>query len=209
MVDEPNGDGRPPKRRERQDALDNRQSIIEAAQTLFAERGVDAVSMFEIGRAAGVGQGTLYRHFEHKGALCRALLREDVEAFRSRLDGLLDGPEAPRTAVDRLDLLLVEKIALTDAHLPLFAAIDESAAGQRRTEMYRGPLAGWLRERLVRLLEEASAAGELPPVDADFVASAILAVTSPSTVRHLRIDRGYSVDRIVAGTRGLFTGTRT
>jgi hypothetical protein len=66
---------------ERRDAAGSRRKILGAAPRLFKSRGVDAVSMHEVGRAAGVGQGTLYRRFEHKGVLCSALLAEQIEDF--------------------------------------------------------------------------------------------------------------------------------
>src|SRR4028119_2393377 len=68
-------------RKMRGDAVENRRRILEAAREAFAEGGVDGTSMHRIGQAAGVGQGTLYRHFEHKGALCSALLSEEIVAF--------------------------------------------------------------------------------------------------------------------------------
>ena len=51
----------------RRDALGNRRRILEVARRAFADGGVDGTSMHRIGRLAGVGQGTLYRHFGHKG----------------------------------------------------------------------------------------------------------------------------------------------
>ncbi|HZG64870.1 MAG TPA: helix-turn-helix domain-containing protein, partial [Rubrobacteraceae bacterium] len=63
---------------ERRDAAESRRRVLDTARELFEERGVDSVSMHEIGRAAGVGQGTLYRRYEHKGALCSALLFEST-----------------------------------------------------------------------------------------------------------------------------------
>jgi AcrR family transcriptional regulator len=68
-------------REERRDAAGSRRKILGAARRLFKSRGVDHVSMHEVGRAAGAGQGTLYRRFEHKGALCSALLAEQIEYF--------------------------------------------------------------------------------------------------------------------------------
>ena len=209
-MDERPGKERKPRRRERQDSLENRSLIVEAAKRIFAEQGIDGTSMCEIGRAAGVGQWTLYRHFAHKGALCRALVREDIEAFKSRLTTLLDGPDAPASAIARLDALIVEKVRLTETHLSMFAAIDESAAGPRRTDMFRMPFVTWLHDRIVPLLAEAVERGEIAPLDAEFTAGAILAVTSPALFYHQRRDRGYSLERIVAGTRALFTtGNRT
>jgi AcrR family transcriptional regulator len=70
------------QKRERSDAARSREKVMDAARRLFGERGVDTVSMHEIGREAGVGQGTLYRRFEHKGALCSALLGEKIEDFQ-------------------------------------------------------------------------------------------------------------------------------
>ncbi len=68
---------------ERRDAAEARRRILSVARQLFAERGVTEVSMHRIGRVAGVGQGTLYRHFEHKGALCSALLAEEIGELSS------------------------------------------------------------------------------------------------------------------------------
>lgn len=61
------------------------------ARGLFEEHGVEMISMHGVARAAGVGQGTLYRRFEHKGALCAELLYESTrrfsEDFRARAAG--------------------------------------------------------------------------------------------------------------------------
>ena len=64
----------------RADAERNRQRILAAATTLFAERGID-VSMEEIAGAAGVGVGTLYRRFADREALIDALFEEKIAAI--------------------------------------------------------------------------------------------------------------------------------
>lgn len=199
---EPTRADRPP-RRERRDSLENRALLLAVAKRLFAEQGVDATSMGEVGRTAGLGKGTLYRHFAHKGALCQALIAEDISAFEDRVSLLLSGPDAPASPAARLQLLIVGKIELTERHLPMFAAIDEAAAGPRRTEMFRGPFQVWLRARLVRLLDEAMASGEIAPRDAEFMADTILAVTSAAQLYHQRRRLNYGLDRIMAGVRAL------
>ncbi|MCD0447022.1 TetR/AcrR family transcriptional regulator [Glycomyces sp. A-F 0318] len=60
-------------RAERADAQRNRQKVLETADRLFAERGT-AVSLGEIATAAGVGAGTVYRHFPTKDALLATVL---------------------------------------------------------------------------------------------------------------------------------------
>src|SRR3954453_10780945 len=61
-------------RSERRDSIENRQRILATARRLFAEQGADETSMNQLAQAAGVGPGTLYRHFAHKGVLYAALL---------------------------------------------------------------------------------------------------------------------------------------
>ncbi len=63
----------------RADARRNRERILVAAREVFAEAGRD-VQMPEVARAAGVGVGTLYRHFPAKEDLVRALVRDKVQA---------------------------------------------------------------------------------------------------------------------------------
>lgn len=61
----------------RRDALRNRQRLLEAADAMFREHGVD-VSVGEIAAAAGVGRGTLFRNFANKDALIVAVLAERI-----------------------------------------------------------------------------------------------------------------------------------
>ena len=76
-------------RHERRDAAEHRQRILEVAQRLFAEHGVDAVSMHQIAMEAGIGQGTLYRRYRHKGELCVDLMHEQHEQFMEEIVTLL------------------------------------------------------------------------------------------------------------------------
>jgi AcrR family transcriptional regulator len=72
-------------RPQRADARRNRERLLEAASVAFGERGTDA-SLEEIARSAGVGIGTLYRHFPTRDALM-------AEVFRRNVDELCDGAD--------------------------------------------------------------------------------------------------------------------
>jgi AcrR family transcriptional regulator len=87
-----------PERRIRADARRNAARVLEAAREVFAEMGSDA-SLEEIARRAGVGIGTLYRHFPTRGALVEAVFRDMVDASSSRGEQLL-------TADDPTDALV-------------------------------------------------------------------------------------------------------
>ena len=83
----------PPDRPLRSDAERNRRRILEAAEEVFAERGLD-VSLDDIAAAAGVGVGTVYRRFPDKDALIDALFEDKIgelaEVARKALD--IDDP---------------------------------------------------------------------------------------------------------------------
>ena len=75
----------------RADARRNVERLLAAAKETFLERGADA-PLEEIARRAGVGIGTLYRHFPTREALLEALLRDSFEALRAEADRLLTSP---------------------------------------------------------------------------------------------------------------------
>jgi AcrR family transcriptional regulator len=84
-------------RAERSDALANRQRILEAAREVFARRGLDA-EIREIAERAGVGIGTLYRHFESREGLVAALVHQAGEDMLRRMQTVV-GSEEPRAAL--------------------------------------------------------------------------------------------------------------
>ena len=71
----------------RADARRNRDRLIEVAARLFAEHGVEA-SLEEIARRAGVGIGTLYRHFPTREHLVEVVYQREVEALCAAADEL-------------------------------------------------------------------------------------------------------------------------
>src|SRR5260370_41542128 len=82
----------------RADARRNYERLLAAALAAFAERGADDVSLEEIARRAGVGIGTLYRHFPTRPALLEAVYRDQVEALGT-LAGQLLTAESPGAAI--------------------------------------------------------------------------------------------------------------
>jgi AcrR family transcriptional regulator len=72
----------------RKDARRNRERLLAAAVELFAERGTEG-SLEEVAKRAGVGIGTLYRHFPTRDALVEAAYRNEVAQLRAAADELL------------------------------------------------------------------------------------------------------------------------
>lgn len=67
----------------RADARRNHERLVAAARSAFTEHGTDA-PLDDIARRAGVGPGTLYRHFPHREALIEAVYRDDIERLSAR-----------------------------------------------------------------------------------------------------------------------------
>lgn len=72
----------------RADARKNYDLLIDVAREVFVEQGAEA-SLRDIARRAGVGMGTLYRHFPNRDSLLEALLRSRFAALTARAESLL------------------------------------------------------------------------------------------------------------------------
>ncbi|PPK67358.1 helix-turn-helix domain-containing protein [Actinokineospora auranticolor] len=77
----------------RADAARNRELLLTAAATEFAERGLDA-SVADIARRAGVGKGTVFRHFPTKEDLIAAIVRDRIAALTGVGEELLRAADA-------------------------------------------------------------------------------------------------------------------
>ena len=73
------------ERPQRADARRNQEKLIAAAREAFGEHGVEA-PLDDIARRAGVGPGTLYRHFPTRNALVAAVYRDDVARLAEQAD---------------------------------------------------------------------------------------------------------------------------
>src|SRR3954466_10480747 len=79
-------------RKPRVDAVRNRERVLEAAQAVFSAGGPDA-SLEAVARRAGVGIGTLYRHFPTREALFEAVYRREVDQLCELADQLRNEPK--------------------------------------------------------------------------------------------------------------------
>jgi AcrR family transcriptional regulator len=87
----------------RADAQRNYDAILAAARTVFGRAGTDA-PMEDVARAAGVGQGTLYRRFPTREHLFAAILQDRVDELDASAQRALDAPDAWRALSDWLEL---------------------------------------------------------------------------------------------------------
>lgn len=171
----------------RADAVQNRALLIETARQLFNSHGVEAVSMSQIAREAGVGKGTLYRHFENKMALCQALLDEDQRALQERTFEQLRQSDPPRA---KLAWFLEQVVIFVTEHDDLLTA-GETTFG---ATLLAHPAHTWWRDTIRGLLEQIGVETSL-----DYLTDVLYIMLAPSTIHFQQTHLGYTLDQIIAG----------
>lgn len=102
----------------RSDAQKNYEHLLEVGREVVAEQGAKA-SLRDVARRAGVGIGTLYRHFPTREALLEALLRESFDMVTAGAAARA----ASSTADEALVAWLRDMVALTHSHQGLIASM--------------------------------------------------------------------------------------
>lgn len=141
------------RRTPRVDAVRNRERVLDAAKAVFSAGGPDA-SLEAVARRAGVGIGTLYRHFPTREALFEAVYRREVEQL-AELAEQLKTDAAPADALRRWLRSNVEFVATKKGMSAALALVAHSSS----------ELSAYSFERLTKavgvLLDRAAAAGEI------------------------------------------------
>ncbi|MDR6972810.1 TetR/AcrR family transcriptional regulator [Leifsonia shinshuensis] len=147
------GDTGAARRPQRADARQNVTALIDAAKTVFAADGVDA-PVRSIADRAGVGVGTLYRHFPQRSDLISAV-------FRSEIDACVDAAPALEAAYppgEALDLWIMRYTQFVATKRGLAAALH---SGDPAYEPLADYFSTHLAPTLERLLAAARAAGDI------------------------------------------------
>ena len=148
----PHGATAQPQRPLRKDAARNRQRILDAARALFAERGL-AATLNDIAHHAGVGVGTVYRHFPDREQLIDGLFEQRIDQIAALLEEAVDDPDPWRGLTGFLERSLALQAQDRGLRELILGASDRFARLSRaRARLY--PVG-------VRLIERARVAGAL------------------------------------------------
>jgi AcrR family transcriptional regulator len=146
--------------RKRADARRNQETLLDAAAEVFVTSGVEA-PVRDIAAKAGVGTGTIYRHFPTRADLIIAVYRHQVEACAEAGPELLATSASPHAALAQWINLFVDFLVTKHG---LAAVLHSDSAGFETLHAY---FIDRLLPVCARLLEAAAAAGETrPDVDA-------------------------------------------
>jgi AcrR family transcriptional regulator len=142
-------------RKPRADARRNRDSLLEAAKAAFAEVGAEA-SLDEIARRAGVGIGTLYRHFPTRDAVVEAVYRREVQHLADAAPRLVESM-APAEALRAWMRLFIDYIAAKKVIAPALKSLVGGGSAVYADSSAR------INEAIALLVERARARGDIRP----------------------------------------------
>jgi AcrR family transcriptional regulator len=114
-------------RRTRVDKQRNRDHILDVAEQFFGEQGVTG-PLDTLAKRAGIGPGTLYRHFPTREALLAALLQARSEHLAAQRDELLEEPDSALALEQWLDAMAEFLNAFDGLPDPLRSALTEQAS---------------------------------------------------------------------------------
>jgi len=181
-------------RKPRADAERNRKRLLATAKAVFAEKGAHA-SLDEIARTAGVGIGTLYRHFPTRDALIEAVYRNELLQM-SEAAARLSAEHPPVVALREWLLLFVDHLAtkhgMAEALNSIVGGTADlyAASGAQAKQVFGG------------LVERAAATGEISlDIDPLDLLRALAGVANISSNKDWRKSAKRLVDILIDGIR--------
>lgn len=120
----------------RKDSIQNQTKILNTARELFADRGIDKVSMKDIATSAGIGAGTLYRHYAHKSTLCLALVTDRIEEFIHDNQKYLKTNDAD--TIEQFNVVIGKYLKVRETNMELLKNVESGELG--RLQFYQSEL---------------------------------------------------------------------
>lgn len=181
-------------RKPRADALRNRERLLEIAKEAFSRSGAD-VRMDDVAKEAGVGPGTLYRHFPTRDALLEAVYRSEVEKLAAAERRFAE-TMTPREALRAWMLLFVDHIAAKKIIAP---ALNTMIGGPSKVfDSCSGLVKGAIQALVARAQESGDIRRDLDPFD---LLRALVGVANVASSPDWAQSARRLVDILITGSR--------
>lgn len=188
----------PAQRKPRMDAQRNRERLLEVAKDAFARSGA-GTSLDDIAKQAGVGAGTLYRHFPTRDALLEAVYRTEVEKLAAA-ERKLAQDLSPIEALRAWMLLFVDYIATKQIIAPLLNTL---VGGPSKVYEASGTqITGAIRALVERAIESGDIRRDLDPLD---LLRALIGVSNVARGPDWQQSARRLVDILITGSRTVKT----
>jgi len=192
----PKNPSQPPNRKPRVDAQRNRERILEVAKEAFTRSGADA-SLDDIAKQAGVGPGTLYRHFPTREELLQAVYRSELEKLAAAEPKLAE-TMTPIAALRAWLLLFVDAIAAKQLIAPALNTLvgdHKKVFADSYAQMQEA-----IRSLVKRAIKSGDIRKDLDPMD---LIRALVGVANVTTSPDWQQSARRLVDILVTGSRSI------
>lgn len=189
-------------RKERRDAAENRQRILDAASRLFGQKGVEPVSMNQIATEAEIGPGTLYRRYRNKGELCLDLIKDHFVLLLEDIETYLERNQAKQPS-ERLKGMLCLFIGFRENKTQLLKGVEDSESTNQQKSQTRSPLYYELHQIVMDLFNEMAGTQGAHP-NSVFRADMLLEGLRSDSYLFQRDVRGYSPEEILEQLCSIF-----
>jgi AcrR family transcriptional regulator len=185
---------KPARRKPRADAQRNRERVLEVAKQAFTRHGASA-SLDEIAKDAGVGAGTLYRHFPTRDALIEAVYRTEVEKLAAA-EGKFAETLPPLEALRAWMKLFVDYVEAKHIIAP---ALNTYAGGPSKLyETSKTQISGAINALVKRAIHSGDIRKDLEPFD---LLRALIGVASVASSPDWPQSAKRLVDILITGSR--------
>ncbi len=181
------------ERKPRTDGLRNRERILEVAKEAFTKSGANT-SLDDIAKQAGVGAGTLYRHFPTREGLLEAVYRTEVEKLAAASRKFAE-TLPPIEALRAWMLLFVDYIATKQIIAP---ALNTLVGGSKVIEASYALVWEAIRALVKRAIESGDIRKDLDPID---LLRALIGVANVATSPDWQQSARRLVDILITGSR--------
>lgn len=181
-------------RKPRADAERNRDRILEVAKDAFTKFGAEA-SLDEVAKQAGVGAGTLYRHFPSREALIEAVYRTEVEKLAAAERNFAE-TMPPIEALRAWMMLFVDYIAAKKIIAPVLNTLLGGAS--KVFESSHTPIWDAIRGLVKRAIKSGDIRKDLDPID---LLRALIGVSNVATGTDWQQSAKRLVDILITGSR--------
>lgn len=190
-------------RREERDS-EYRRRILTTARDLFEKNEIETVTMHQIAKESGVGQGTLYRRYAHVGEVCSDLLSSTTAQFLTSLEEGIADPVPEVTAMSQLSDTIIRVIDFIDTKAPLLSVINSLYDDKHSFYLHKKPIFVRLNSIFTSLITRAVNQEEIEQIDITLTANTLLASLTPGQYLYHREVLGYSKQQFVEGICRLF-----
>lgn len=170
--------------------------ILQTAKSLFAEHGVETVSMHQVAKSAQIGQGTLYRRYANKSDLCMDVMKDSFAVFSNEVTQILNDLQE-RPVMERLCAVSRSVIRFLDEQFKWISIIQMHRTVEiEEPAFFKSPPYQFLFQTYHSLLAEALESRVIIDLNLELTAHMLISCFPPESYIYIKQVLGYSMQQI-------------